>query len=32
MTPDKNISKISNEPKVRKSSCEHVDGQCELDF
>jgi hypothetical protein len=24
--------KISNAPKVRKPSCEHVDGQCELDF
>ena len=24
--------KISNAPKVRKPSCEHVDGQCGLDF
>ena len=25
------IKKISNIPKVRKQSCEHVDGQCDLD-
>jgi hypothetical protein len=28
----KKIKKISNTSKVRKQSCEHVDGQCDLDF
>jgi hypothetical protein len=31
-TIEKYILKISNVPKVRKPSCKHVDGQCDLDL
>jgi hypothetical protein len=27
-----NVLKISNAPLVRKPSCKHVDGQCDLDL